>query len=199
MLALVLQFGLHFLERLARIHHLMKLLPGRIVDLAFGFVEGLGEPGDHLGIDRVILGEPPGRLSEAANPLRIDDPDLDPGSTQRLGPLALVAAARFHHRLADLPPAEPRDQLAMPLGCACERAPQRQRTNANIYLVLGDIDPRDNEIILCHHPAPFLARFGLKAHATVRVEEGTGSVPRSPTGSCGLRARTGSDPATGGW
>src|SRR5882724_6574389 len=35
--------------------------------------------------------------------------------------------------------------------------------------------------------------------ATVRVEEDTGSVPRSPPGSKGLRARTGSDPATGGW
>jgi uncharacterized protein with beta-barrel porin domain len=30
---------------------------------------------------------------------------------------------------------------------------------------------------------PFLARFGLAARATVRVEEDTGSVPRSPTGS----------------
>src|ERR1700760_2480804 len=30
---------------------------------------------------------------------------------------------------------------------------------------------------------PFLARFGLKALATVRVEEDTGSVPSSPTGS----------------
>src|SRR5262249_52617612 len=30
---------------------------------------------------------------------------------------------------------------------------------------------------------PFLARFGLKAHATVRGEEDTGAVPRSPTGS----------------
>src|SRR6185295_7779435 len=29
---------------------------------------------------------------------------------------------------------------------------------------------------------PFLARSGLEAHATVRVEEDTGSVPRSPTG-----------------
>src|SRR6202012_1508480 len=55
------------------------------------------------------------------------------------------------------------------------------------------------EIALCHDPAPFLARFGLKARATVRVEEDTGSVPRSPSGSRGLRARTGSDPATGGW
>ena len=65
--------------------------------------------------------------------------------------------------------------------------------------VFCDVDPRDNQIILCHHPAPFLARSGLEAHATVRVEEDTGSVPRSPTGSCGLRARSGSDPATGGW
>ena len=32
---------------------------------------------------------------------------------------------------------------------------------------------------------PFLARFGLVARATVRVEEDTGSVPRSPTGSQG--------------
>src|ERR1700757_2257997 len=30
--------------------------------------------------------------------------------------------------------------------------------------------------------------FGLVAHATVRVEEDTGPVPRSPTGCCGLRA-----------
>src|ERR1700758_4531004 len=30
--------------------------------------------------------------------------------------------------------------------------------------------------------------FGLVARATVRVEEDTGPVPRSPTGSCGLRA-----------
>src|ERR1700745_738162 len=30
---------------------------------------------------------------------------------------------------------------------------------------------------------PFLARFGLEALATVRVEEDTGAVPRSATGS----------------
>src|SRR5215469_303298 len=30
---------------------------------------------------------------------------------------------------------------------------------------------------------PFLARFGLEALATVRVEEDTGAVPRSDTGS----------------
>src|SRR5258707_6814551 len=46
---------------------------------------------------------------------------------------------------------------------------------------------------------PSLLGSGSRAPATVRVEEDTGSVPRSPPGSKGLRARTGSDPATGGW
>src|ERR1700730_7066526 len=73
---------------------------------------------------------------------------------------------------------------------ALSRAPQEERfatvtdvSNSRIHLVLGDIDTDDNQIILCHHPAPFLARSGLEAHATVRVEEDTGSVPRSPSGS----------------
>src|SRR3984893_7565140 len=35
---------------------------------------------------------------------------------------------------------------------------------------------------------PFLARFGLEALATVRVEEDTGAVPRSETGSVTLGA-----------
>src|SRR5947208_10063404 len=35
---------------------------------------------------------------------------------------------------------------------------------------------------------PFLARFGLEALATVRVEEDTGAVPRSETGSATLGA-----------
>src|SRR5207244_1492744 len=125
--------------------------------------------------------------------------NFDFGVTQRFGPLAFVAAARLHHRLADFLPAQPRSQLAPALNRACKRTPQRQRANANIHLVFGNIDSRDNEIILCHHPAPFLARSGLEAHATVRVEEDTGPVPRSPTGSQGLRARSGSGPATGGW
>src|ERR1700726_716195 len=89
---------------------------------------------------------------------------------------------------------------------ALSRAPQEGRfatvtdvANARIHLVLGDIDTDDNQIILCHHPAPFLARSGLEAHATVRVEKDTGSVPRSPSGCRGLTHETGSDPATGGW
>ncbi len=78
MFTLVFQLGLHIHQSLARIHHLVQLLPGCIVGLAPSLVEGLGEPGNHLSIDRVILGEPSGRLSEAAHPLRIGDPNLDP-------------------------------------------------------------------------------------------------------------------------
>src|ERR1700730_18164782 len=66
---------------------------------------------------------------------------------------------------------------------AFKRPPLRQRADARIHLALGDINTGDNQTVLCHHPAPFLARFGLKSHATVRAEEDTGSVPRSPSGS----------------
>src|SRR5215467_1276340 len=45
---------------------------------------------------------------------------------------------------------------------------------------------------------PFLARYGLEALATVRVEEDTGAVPRSDTG-LSLLGVTGSVPATGGF
>src|SRR3954471_15342027 len=79
--------------------------------------------------------------------------------------------------------AKPSNQLAPPLRRARFRPSERQRANACIHLVLGDVETDDNAILLCHHPAPFLARSGLEAHATVRVEEDTGSVPRSPSGS----------------
>src|SRR4051794_7212320 len=79
--------------------------------------------------------------------------------------------------------AKPSNQLAPPLRRARFRPSERQRANACIHLVLGDVETHDNAIILCHHPAPFLARSGLEAPATVRVEEDTGSVPRSPSGS----------------
>src|SRR6202030_2416245 len=124
---------------------------------------------------------------------------LDAGRTQRLCPPPFIAAARLHHRLACFVLAKPGNQFALTFRSTRICLPKRQRAHACIHLVLGDVDTDDNEIVLCHHPAPFLARFGLKARATVRVEEDTGSVPRSLTGSCGLRARTGSDPATGGW
>src|SRR5262252_10483369 len=43
---------------------------------------------------------------------------------------------------------------------------------------------------------PFLARFGLEALATVRVEEDTGTVPRSVTGSPAF-GRNGLSPSNG--
>src|SRR5260370_37401912 len=42
--------------------------------------------------------------------------------------------------------------------------------------------PRHRDDFVPSSP-PFLARFGLEALATVRVEEDTGAVPRSATGS----------------
>ena len=197
-LAPVLQLGLQVEQPLPRIHDLRQLLARRIVSLARNLAECLGKPADHLGIDRIVLGQPPGRSGEAAHPLGVDDPDFDVGFTQRLGPVPLIATARLHGRLADLVLAKPADQRAPSLCAAREHLPSRQRANARIHLVLCHVDTDDNEIALCHHPAPFLARSGLEAHATVRVEEDTGSVPRSPSGSRGLRHETGSDPATGG-
>src|SRR2546430_860640 len=42
---------------------------------------------------------------------------------------------------------------------------------------------RRQHVCLVPSSTPFLARFGLEALATVRVEEDTGAVPRSDTGS----------------
>ena len=122
MLAPVLQAGLHVEQALTRIHDLHQLLTCRIVGLAWRVGEGLGEPGDHLRIDRIVLGEAPGRSGEAAHPLGIDDPDFDAGLAQRLGPVPLVAAGSLHGRLADLMFAKPGDQLRRPsavLGNVC--------------------------------------------------------------------------------
>jgi len=91
--------GLHFLQCLPCIHHLVKLLALGIIGLALSLIERLGEPGDHLSIDGVILGKPPGRLSEAANPLRIDDPNLDPGC--RSGRLFRTARSQILPDFAD--------------------------------------------------------------------------------------------------
>src|SRR6185437_6934271 len=125
MLALACQPGLHVLQGVAGMDHLMKLLARRIVDLAPGLVECLGEPGNHLSIDRVVLGQPSSRSSEATNSLRIDDPDFDPGVTQRLGPLALVTAACLHHSLADFVPAQPSVQRTPVFYRVCKRTLQR--------------------------------------------------------------------------
>ena len=71
----------------------------------------------------------------------------------------------------------------MPLCCAQPGLPQFECANARIYLVLGHIDADDNNLDFVPSSTPFLARSGLEALATVRVEEDTGAVPRSDTGS----------------
>jgi len=43
----------------------------------------LGNPGDRLGADGVVLGKPSGRLGEVTNAFRIDDPDFNAGRAQR--------------------------------------------------------------------------------------------------------------------
>src|SRR6266851_4330924 len=131
--------------------------------------KGLGKPGDHLGIDRIILGQTSGRFGEIAHPLGIDDAYRNPRLAQRLGPTALVAAAGLHHRQPDPVVAQPGDQLLLARRRARLRQPQLQRANARLGLQLGNINA-DNPARLWHPPTPFLARPGARAHATVRVE-----------------------------
>jgi len=146
----------------ARLHQGLQLLAGRIVRLTRRIAECLGEPGDHLRIDHIVLGQTSGRQRKAADPLGVDDPNLDAGLAQHLGPGPLIAAARLHHRLAHLVLAKPGHQLAVTLCSARVRLPQRQRANARIHLVLGHIDAHDNHFILCHHPLPSLLGSGSK-------------------------------------
>jgi len=97
-------------------------------------------------------------------------------------PRPLIAAIASIHRLS--PGAcEAGHSLPVPLDCAREGLPQSNGTNACIHLVLWRHRYHANEIILCHHPLPSLARFGLEALANCRVEEDTGAVPRSVTSS----------------
>src|SRR6185437_2869627 len=112
MFAPVLQARLQVEQAYPGIDDLPQLLTCRIAGLARRLDKGLGEPGDHLRIDRIVLGEPPGRAGEAAHLLRVDDADLEAGLAQRLGPVLLVAAGRLHGRLADLVLAKAGDQLA---------------------------------------------------------------------------------------
>src|ERR1700744_681781 len=130
--------------------------------LARRLAERLGKPGDHLSIDCIILGKSSGRLSEAANPLRVHDPYLNAGIVQYLAPFTLVTTTRLHHRLAYLVLAKPANQSAATLGGIRTGLPQGQCSNAQVYLVLGDVDAHDSEIILCHHPLPSLLGSGLK-------------------------------------
>jgi len=148
----------------------------------------------HLGNRSCHLGEPSARLSEAANSLRIAIRTSISALRRHLGLIALVTPARLHHRLPTSS-APPRGHSRHLPPCLRTCALTTSRTNANIHLVLGDINARDDEIILCH-TAPSLLGSGLKSPALSSVRKDTGSVPLSPPGSKALRARTVSDPAT---
>src|SRR6266702_5635185 len=169
----------------------------RVVFLARRLAECLGEPGNHLRVDRIVLGRPAGRQREAADPLGVDDPHLDAGLAQQLGPDALVAATCLHHRLVHLVLSKPANQLAVALYGVGKRLPRCKRANARIHLVLGDIDTHDNAIILCHHPLPSLRGSGSKPlqlfglRKTPELSLALLQAP-SPLGA------TGSVPATGG-
>jgi hypothetical protein len=155
----------------------------------------LGELGDRLGVDRIVLVEPPGGFGEVPDPFRIDDPDFNAGRAQRFRPASLIAAARLHHRPADPVCAQPCDQIGLSFRGARRRQVQSLRTNAGVDFALCDIEA-DNARLMWHTRTPFLARAGSRAHATVRVEEDARPVPRFPAVSPVVA--TGSDPATGG-
>src|SRR6516164_7416948 len=186
MLTPVSQAGLHVEQVLTRIHDLHQLVTCRIAGLARRLDKDLGEPGDHQRIDRIVLGEPPGRLGEAAYPAW----DQRPGLRCR-PPVAPWPSPARNRRKPPWLPCRP---------CACE-ASGSERAAPPWYLGKSAVATTSE----CMHPpcpwprryrrqrdrfvpssTPFLARFGLKARATVRVEEDTGSVSRSPTGSQGL-------------
>jgi hypothetical protein len=61
MLVLALQSRLEFEQIFARFHQCQQLLVRGIVDLARRLAKCLGEPGDHLGVDRIVLCQAPGR------------------------------------------------------------------------------------------------------------------------------------------
>jgi hypothetical protein len=103
-----------------------------IVRLGLAVGKRLGEPGDRVGVDRIVLGQPSGRFGEVANPFRVHDPDFDTGRAQRFRPAALVTAARLHHRPADPVRAHPRHQPGPAFRRARRRQAQSLRTNAGV-------------------------------------------------------------------
>ena len=159
----------------------IDLLAGAIMRRNAAVAKHLAEPGDRVGVDRIVLGQPSGGLSEMPYPLRIDNDDLDPGRAQDLRPASLVAAARLHHRPADPVRSRPQNHLGLAFRRARRRKAQSSGTKAGVDFALGDIEA-DNAHLLWHTPTPFLARAGSHAHATVRVEEDAGPVPCFPTG-----------------
>jgi len=199
MLVLSLQADLAIDQDLACFHQRREFLTRGIRDLARRLAERLGEPGDHLRVDRIVLRQASGRQRKATNPPGINDPHLDAGVVQHVAPFTLVAATCLHHRLAHLVFAKPGNQLATTLGGVRKRLPQCESANAGIHLVFGHVNTDDNEIVLCHHPLPSLLGSGSKPMQLFGLRKTTGAVPRSDYRLSRLWGGTGSVPATGGF
>ena len=76
MLALLLDPIFHVFQGCPGRNQPVDLVTRGIVRLSLAVGKRLGEPGDRVGVDRIVLGQPSGRLGEVANPFRIDDPDF---------------------------------------------------------------------------------------------------------------------------
>ena len=95
---------------------------------------GLGEVGEHRGVDRIGLGQPADGAGELAHLTRIDDGHRQTGFDERGGNHALITAARLEHagrrqRLQAL------DQYAQAFGV--RRAAKRSAIRSDMH-----IDPR---------------------------------------------------------
>jgi len=113
---------------------------------------------------------------------------------QQPGPPLLVAAGGFHHRLANTMAGQHSTRSSRPSALSANVAAAAAERIATLILVLETSMP-DKQTFLCHPPAPFLARYGLHAHATVRVKEDIGlslapsqALPFGVTGSGRRRA-----------
>ena len=183
MLALALQPYLEVNQSFARFHQRRQLLARGIVRLSRRFAECLGEPGDHLRVDR-------DRSSPAARPTaRSGEPAWGRRSAPRCRPDAAPWPSHAHSRRS--PPSPP----CSPCACAARRpacgdlaavlgnvcATTASRMHASTLSLATSMPTTTDHLVPSSSSLP--CSSGLEALATVRVEEDTGAVPRSPAGS----------------
>ena len=89
MLALLIDPPFQVFQGGAGLDQPVDLVARGIVRSGLAVRKRLSEPGDRIGVDRIVLGEAPGRLGEATS-FRIDDNDLEAGRAQRFRPAALI-------------------------------------------------------------------------------------------------------------
>jgi hypothetical protein len=103
------------------------------------------------------------------------------------------ASTGFHHCFVDALLFQPIQQLPTPLGAIAKRR-FRATPYRHIDLQFGDIDA-DKRPLLCHHPAPFLARCGLRPMQLFgfrkTLDLSLARFQASAFGTCGLRLSDG--------